>query len=326
VSALVPLLAAGLAAGCAPSPTFAAAALAAASFTVVVLPDTQYYAALHPDILDAQTSWIAGARADAHIALVLHEGDIVDADDPVQWQRAARSLHRLDGLVPVVLSAGNHDYHRDGAHVDRRTLINDYFPASWSARAAPIGGTFQPGHIENSFHVVDLPGGPWLILSLEFGPRDAVLAWADDVAKRYASLPAMVVTHAYLYADDSRYDHLARPDQRWNPHRYLDDQPPGAVNDGEEIWRKLISRNGNIAFVLCGHDLGDGVGRLTSVRSDGTKVQQILANYQMQPLGGEGYLRLMELFPAERRVSVRTYSPYLGRFKSDAGNRFDLEY
>jgi hypothetical protein len=46
----------------------------------------------------------------------------------------------------------------------------------------------------------------------------------------------------------------------------------------------------------------------------------------MQPLGGEGYLRLMTFFPAQRRVAVRTYSPYRDRFKTDAGNDFDLEY
>ena len=79
-------------------------------------------------------------------------------------------------------------------------------------------------------------------------------------------------------------------------------------------------------FVLCGHDLGDGVGRLTSVRADGTRVHQILANYQMGALGGAGYLRLMRFVPARRHVEVRTYSPYLDRFKSDAANAFELEY
>jgi hypothetical protein len=153
-----------------------------------------------------------------------------------------------------------------------------------------------------------------------------VLAWADRVAKRYAALPAIVVTHAYLASDGARFDHLARPDQLWNPHRYLDDSVAGSVNDGEEIWRKLVARNDNILFVLCGHDLGDGVGRLASTRADGTTVHQLLANYQMQALGGGGYLRLLQFSPAERRVRVRTYSPYLDRFKTDPDNDFHLAY
>jgi len=296
------------------------------SFTLVALPDTQYYAAAHPEILAAQADWILRRSHDEHIAAVVHEGDVVDADDPAQWRAAARSLHRLDGVVPWVLSAGNHDYRRAGSVISRDSAISAYFPPAGFARSAWFGGTFEPGRIENNFAIVDAPGGCWLILSLEFGPRDAVLAWADGIAKRYAALPAIVVTHAYLYSDGTRYDHLNRPDQLWNPHAYLPDPAGGQVNDGEEIWRKLIVRNDNILFVLCGHDLADGVAELTSARPDGTLVHQVLANYQTGKLGGEGFLRVMRFFPAERRVAIQTYSPFVNRFKTDRDNEFSLEY
>lgn len=297
-----------------------------ASFTVVVLPDTQYYASAHPQILEAQADWIVRHHDAERIALVVHEGDIVDADEPRQWEFAARSLHELDGVVPYVLAAGNHDYRRQGSRITRATSLNEYFSPAAFGRNCQFKGIFEPGHLENSFEVVETPGGPWLILSLEFGPRDATLAWADQIARRYAGIPAILVTHAYLYSDGSRYDHLARPDQMWNPHRYLVESNPGDVNDGEEIWRKLVSKNDNILFVLCGHDLADGVGRLTSVRSDGSSAHQILANYQTGALGGEGFLRLMRFLPDERTVAVRTYSPYSLRFKTDPDNEFTLRY
>jgi hypothetical protein len=299
---------------------------AASSFTIVALPDTQYYAASHPEILEAQARWIVRRQAADRIAAVIHEGDLVDADEPRQWQAAAGSLHTLDGVVPYVLSAGNHDYRRRGAVISRQSAIDDYFPPAGFATTGWFKGTFEPGRIENSFAIVDTPGGPWLILSLEFGARDAVLAWADRIAQRHAALPAIVVTHAYLTSDGSRFDHLGRPDQLWNPHAYLAADEPGGVNDGEEIWRKLVARNANILFVLCGHDLADGVGQLTSVRADGSKVHQLLANYQTGALGGEGFLRVMRFFPAERRVAIRTYSPYADRFKTDPDNDFTLTY
>jgi hypothetical protein len=298
----------------------------ARAFTIVSLPDTQYYAARHPEILAAQTDWILRRRDAERLAFVVHEGDIVDADDRGQWQRAAESLRRLDGAVPYVLTAGNHDYARSGDHITRNTSLDAFFPGSAFGLTACARPTFEPGRIENSCQIIDTPGGPWLVLSLEFGPRDAVLAWADQMAKRYASTPAIVVTHAYLASDDSRYDHLKRHDQLWTPYRYLRGDAPGQVNDGEEIWRKLVLGNDNIAFVLCGHDLGDGIGRLTSVRPDGTKVHQLLANYQMGELGGAGYLRLLQFLPDQRRVRVRTYSPYLDRFKTDSDNDFTLDY
>lgn len=316
----------GTATGCEMSAARAMSEVSPDSFTLVALPDTQYYAAAHPEILAAQADWILRRSHDAHIAAVVHEGDVVDADDPAQWRAAARSLHRLDGVVPWVLSAGNHDYRRAGSVISRDSAISTYFPPAGFARSAWFGGTFEPGRIENNFAIVDAPGGCWLILSLEFGPRDAVLAWADGIAKRYAALPAIVVTHAYLYSDGTRYDHLNRPDQLWNPHAYLADPAGGQVNDGEEIWRKLIVRNDNILFVLCGHDLADGVAELTSARPDGTLVHQVLANYQTGKLGGEGFLRVMRFFPAERRVAIQTYSPFVNRFKTDRDNDFSLEY
>jgi len=313
-------------AGCEMSAARAMSEAAMDSFTIVALPDTQYYAAAHPEILTAQSEWILRRAHADHIAAVVHEGDVVDADEPRQWQAAARSLHRLDGVVPWLPGAGNHDYRRAGRFISRESQINAYFPPAAFARNAWFGGTFEPGRIENSFAIVDAPGGCWLILSLEFGPRDAVLAWADGIAKRYAALPAIVVTHAYLNSDGTRYDHLNRPDQRWNPHAYLADGDGGQVNDGEEIWRKLIVGNDNVLFVLCGHDLADGVAELTSARPDGTLVHQVLANYQTGKLGGEGFLRVMRFFPAERRVAIRTYSPYLDRFKTDQANDFTLGY
>ena len=259
--------------------------------------------------------------------LVAHEGDIIDDDtDETQWRRAAASLHGLDDVVPYLLSVGNHDYRRTGRYIDRTTSIDAYFwplPAGGGVAAA---GAFQPGHIENSYMVVQTPGGPWLVLSVEFGPRDAVLAWANGILETYPSTPAVLLTHAYLDADGSRYDHVGRRDQPWNPHRYFAPDGSGGVNDGEEMWRKLVSRHSNLMFVICGHALDDGTGLLTSRRPDGSQVHQILANFQTGLLGGAGYLRIMRFSPKDRSVAIQTYSPYLDRFKRDPDNEFELTY
>ena len=180
----------------------------------MVLPDTQIYAANPPltQYFDAQTAWIVAEHANGNIAFVLHEGDIVDDDVDMQWTRAYHSLHMLDGVVPYVLSAGNHDYCCGGWPTDRSgTMINGYFPVATFQTSPSFKGTFEPDHIENSAHLFDVPGGAgqWLVIALEWGPRDTVLAWADGVAKQYADTPAMVVTHAYLYDDDTRYDWAA---------------------------------------------------------------------------------------------------------------------
>src|SRR4029079_1748115 len=78
-------------------------------FTLVALPDTQYYSAGYPSTFTSQTQWILNNRLSKNIVYVLHEGDLVDSDSAVQWSNANNSLSLLDGIVPYALVPGNHD-------------------------------------------------------------------------------------------------------------------------------------------------------------------------------------------------------------------------
>lgn len=311
-------------------------------YSVVVLPDTQYYASSWPEIFMSQARWIAEKHDEQRIAFVLHTGDLVDEDLPVQWDIASRALHMLDGVVPYVVAAGNHDY-RDLA--DRIGMVNVYFPPAGFAPNPWFGGTFEPGHVENSFSVITAGATRWLIISLEFGPRDEVLAWADSVLKVFRDRPAIIITHAFLYHDGSRYDRAGLAPQSFNPHTYvMMGQTRTTINDGQEMWQKLILPNPNVKLVFSGHDVSYAdippgtTARLTSARPDGSLVHQILANYQtctQKPcttslqgttvLGGNGFLRLLRFSPTAGTISVTTYSPYVDQWLTDPTNQFVLE-
>lgn len=315
-------------------------------FTVVVLPDTQFYSRWYPDVFEKQTQWIIEKKEELNIAFVLHLGDIVDLDLPGEWMSASKAMGLLDGKVPYVLAVGNHDL----AYRARFGMINAFFPVSRFASQPWFRGTFEPNDMHNSWAVLDAGGQQMLVLALEFGPRDGVLAWADAILKQHAQTPAILITHAYLYRDGTRYDRTrTNPKQENGP----DDESaygltglPGGVNDGEEMYRKLVSRNANVQFVLSGHVAFDAYARLTSTRDDGSRVHQILSNYQywytcepgLCPIpgtqtmpnpppyyGGNGWLRVMEFAPAERKVRVRTYSPLLHAFRDDERNQFELD-
>jgi len=299
-------------------------------FTVVALPDTQYYAEAHRDIFEAQVRWILDNRRQQKIAFVLHEGDIVNVDTEKQWEVAATALHKLDGIVPYALAAGNHDYLSYGID-DRGTLINKYFPVSGFASAPWWLGTFEPERVENNAQLLRLNEQDWLVLSLEFGPRDTALSWAASVLEAYPQTPAILVTHAYLYVDGTRYDHLTRNDQLWNPYSYWfkgGSPPPGTCNDGEEMWQKLISSHENVRFVISGHvfnlDTGEAAAVLSTTRPSGTVVHQIVANYQESGGQATGYLRIMAFDETARMLKVSTYSPSMNRWKRDPANEFTL--
>ena len=306
------------------------------AYSIAVLPDTQFYASSWPDVFTAQTSWLVENRGPQQLAFVLHTGDIVDGDTPEQWMVASQALHMLDGQLPYVVTAGNHDY---TTLADRMGMGNVYFPPSDFAPEPWFQGTFEPEHIENSYSLFDVPGGQWLVLALEFGPRDEVLAWASGILAAHPTTPAIVITHAYLYRDGTLYDHVGAPDQHFNPHDYvMANQPGTTINDGAEMWAKLIAPNSNVKLVFSGHDVnGQSVppgtaARLTTTRPDGTIVHQLLANYQTclsapcaSVRGGNGYLRLLRFSADGARLGVETYSPYLGQSMDDESNRFVVD-
>ncbi|HEY5281954.1 MAG TPA: metallophosphoesterase, partial [Polyangia bacterium] len=171
-----------------------------ATVSIVVLPDTQYYAAPpYTEVFAMQTNWIIAQKPLLNIQAVLHVGDVVDGcNSPDQWGVASAALHSLDGVVPYFLVPGNHD-----TDLNRKGLMNNYFgPATmpW------VTGTMTVGQIENNYSLVNIGSQQWLVLGLEFGPRDAVMTWADSVLKAYPDRPAIIVTHAYLYPTGDRYD------------------------------------------------------------------------------------------------------------------------
>ena len=71
-------------------------------FTVVLLPDTQYYSQLYPENYLCQTRWIKERASADNIKFVIHLGDIVHNYNNIEqeWKAADRAHQILDGAVP----------------------------------------------------------------------------------------------------------------------------------------------------------------------------------------------------------------------------------
>ena len=298
------------------------------AFTMVLLPDTQTYAEKHPEIFEAQTEWIA-EHAD-EFAFVLQQGDLTQNNNDAEWQVVEKALAKLDGKIPYTFVPGNHDMGSvPGKFADVRntTLMNQYLPLSRYQSLPTFGGAFEKDKVDNTYHVFKAGGQEWLVLSLEFGPRNEVLDWANQVVEKYPDHKIIVNTHAYLYSDSTRHD----GEDWWRPQGYGigKDTGPKAPNDGEQIWEKLVKKHPNMMFVFSGHVLHDGEGTLISEGESGNRVYQMLANYQEgvkgSEKGGSGYLRLITVNPKAKTVEVKTYSPYLDKYMTDPKQQFIFE-
>ena len=290
-------------------------------FRLIMIPDTQEYANAGVErigwpwkdtrsaIFYKQTGWIAANRKALNIRMVAHVGDIVQSDFPAEWEVASRAFQTLDDSgIPYAACLGNHDMgfrlnsyeKRDwDTAVSRETQFNRYFPPERFEKHPWYGGAFQKGVNDNYYCLAEAEGLKFLLIALEFKPRDEVLAWANRICETYADRRCIVVTHLYLRPEGQR-------ETRATPQYEI------TGNNGEEIWQKLAGVQTNIFLVLSGHYTGEAV--LTSTGRSGNTVHQILADYQSWPNKGDGYLRILTFIPDEDRIDIQTYSPWLDRY------------
>jgi len=308
---------------CSPPP------LTPGAFTIVVLPDTQYYSAGFWQNYNWQTRWIVDQKKERNIACVLHLGDFVDSSTPIQWARAVTAMNKLDdGHVPYFFVPGNHDYDRD-KEGNWITPLSTHFPVAKYRDLKTFGGVYdrEPESMENSFHLFSAGDRNFLVLCLEYGPRRDVIRWANEVVSKHSDREAILVTHAFTYTDNKRYDWAKYGlQQDWNPHVYgiIRNGVKDDVADGEQIWQELISRHQSFIFTINGHVCHNGLGRLASPTPDGREIQQMLVNFQVRPKGGDGWLRLLEMCP-DGTMNAVDYSPTRGQCNESPLNKFSVK-
>ena len=292
----------------------------AGSWTLVLLPDTQNYARKYPQTFISQTTWIADNAAGRNIAFVMGEGDVTNDNTPEQWTNAKAAFSLLDGKVPYALQLGNHDYHPKPLE-KRATLANKYFPPELLQKSPAYGGVYEKGKLDNAYYMFSAGGRKWIALSLEFAPRNGVVTWANKVLDTYADRSAIICTHAYLDNDGTRIGSRKGRSRR----TMVSGKAKMGVNDAQDLWQKMVSKHANVAFVFCGHVGKNGWARLASKGDAGNTVHQILADYQREPNGGDGYLRLVEFLPGGKAVQVKTYSTTKDDYRTGPENQFTLE-
>jgi hypothetical protein len=280
-------------------------AAAAADFTVVVLPDTQYYSESFPTIFTAQTQWIMQNRDTLNVEYVAHVGDIVNVATQInQWNNANAAMSLLETPVagfpdgmPYCPSVGNHDIASGG----NTTNFNTYFGVSRFQGREYYGGHFGSDN-DNHFNLFSAGGMDFIVVSLEYDttPDQPVLDWADALLKANPNRRAIVATHYGVGTGN----------------------PASFGTQGQAIYDNLKD-NPNLFLIVCGHVCGEGQ------RADvfeGRTVRTILTDYQCRTNGGDGWLRTMTFSPANDTITFKTYSPTLNQFETDADSQFTLPY
>ncbi|WP_374653555.1 hypothetical protein [Dongia sp.] len=298
------------------------------AYTIAVFPDTQNYTS-HPElnhIFSDMTQWLVDNKDSHNIQFMVHVGDITDNNIESQWNVAEPALRILDGVIPYSLLPGNHDQAVGGSAADHSSIYLDdrFSPEEQAAVSSTFGGVYdqEPDRSVNNYHTFTAPDGTkWLVLSLEFGPRDDVIRWAGDVIDAHLDHRVILASHS-LTSYAGQHDPLGGPlyDEGAGYDYGMGSDPEGA-NDGETVYRELLSKYPNITFTFSGHIFGDGAETDVVESQYGTPTFQMLVNYQngvsreitgngneaLGNRGGNGAIRLVTIDPDNNRITTETY-------------------
>src|SRR5262249_15427963 len=90
----------------------------------------------------------------------------------------------------------------------------------------------------------------------------------------------------------------------------------------DAFYANFVAANRQIYLVACGHNHAEY--RQTSQNNFGMTVHEVLADYQDEQNGGDGWLRIATMRPAAQRIDFQTYSPTRAQFRTESKSQFSL--
>ncbi len=296
-------------------------------FTIIGLPDTQNYSENFPAVYAGQTAWVVDQLGPLDIRFVTHYGDIVQhADREEEWLNADEAMAFLDATsVPQAVTSGNHDITANGGSGEPYIPENYLFyfgPDRYIGR--PYFQTSSPTGM-STWQVFQGDDRDFIGLSVECETPPSELAWAQGVLDRNRDKAVVFTTHRYLQdAEDYTAGVPVVPSGRYPDIWYVVEPPrqPFGIR-ANELFDWFIRRNPNIFLVNCGHFHEEY--RQTSTNVAGLPVHEVLADYQDDPNGGDGWLRIMRFNVPFGRIDFESYSPYLDQYRYTDESLFTLD-
>ncbi|WP_351222853.1 LamG-like jellyroll fold domain-containing protein [Streptomyces sp. NPDC002133] len=277
------------------------------SFTVVVMPDTQYLfdgASINPEPVEASLRHVLDRARDENIVFLSHLGDLVENGRQEEFAPLSEVFELLDHRrAGYSVLAGNHDIVSSTDDQRGPSPYLDAFGPRRMRRLPTFGGASPDGY--NTYHLFRAAGRDWLVLALDWRMSAAGFAWANKVVAQHPKSPVILTTHDLVYGENPG------DEARLSPY-------------GQRLWDELIAGNDQIFLTLNGHYWP--AARTTRTNDAGHDVHLHLTNYQDRYFGGSAMIRLYRFDLDRNTIDVSTLSPWqLARAARDKANALALQ-
>lgn len=269
------------------------------AYSFCVVGDTQIVTELYPDNLANIYDWIVENKQEKKIEFVFGMGDITNKSTAKEWSLAKEQIFKMNGVVPYSLVRGNHDGIEG---------FSDYFDVP--AYSSTLEGRYEEYEIVNAWRTFKVGNTDFLVMMLDYGPSDAVLEWAGEVIEQHPQHKVIITTHCYLFRDGTTLDanDVCPPNSSGSEN--------GTVNNGDQMWDKLVSKHENIFLVLSGHDPSNDVVAVQTEGVHGNVVTQMLVDPQGvdSSTGATGMVAMLYFSNDGTTMTVEQYSTVKNKY------------
>lgn len=303
------------------------------TFSIALLPDTQYYTAKKHNgtmrMFENQIDWIKANALTENIAYVIHLGDVSDHGEKnlEEWERAAKVMYKLEESmegfpegIPYGVAVGNHDTTPMGTPGAMKDGFPKYFGLDHFKNKTYYGGAFEnQSSSENHYSLFSAGGQDFIVIYVGYNEQTAkldknedlenrVFKWAGGLLKEFNNRKAIIVSHSLLRRPEGS-------ESMYFPNRdYKGKQKPNFTPQGKAVYDYFKDYK-NVFLMLGGHISGEAL-RLDLYK--GREIKSILTDYQSrrsEPYGdgdrngGGGLMRTLTFDLVKNKLYVKTFVP-----------------
>ena len=304
----------------------------AKDYSIAVIPDPQVMAKWKQENLYTISDYIINYNNlnNNKVKMAICVGDNADgisADRPdlgfdFQLTTIKEVYDRLyKAGIGWVTTPGNHDYDDECSYTRNLEYYNKYFSYDEISKYDYFGGVYQVGQTQNAYYLFEACGVKYLVISVEYGASDDVLAWANEVVASYPKCRVIVDTHTYIGGDGEiigRGEPHAPSTYPWA--QYIQ------INDPIDMYEKFISLHSNIFMVLSGHVPADDIFVKESVGKHGNTIIQLLIDAQgVLNAGSESILSMLTFDELNQTIGINYVSTTLNKLYN-VQNQFEYSF